>query len=207
MYGIRSAKTVTVVTFLHQQKDDENYENILPAGLERIGTFAPSLDEINSDNYIALVKVNQKLQSFIQHEDTFKSVPFKTVEEVDLATLRIKTKIAVQLSSKEEETDQFLDKLLDKINSDSASFLMDKSRVVLSCSGDKSILYGAPQDVNVEELTTYTENEEEEESVKAKKRSLDKDLPLVFKLYWSTVVGETETGVPQYAPIIYHQRS
>jgi hypothetical protein len=78
---------------------------------------------------------------------------------------------------------------------------------VLSCSGDKSVLYGAPQDVNVEELTTYIQEEEDEENVKAKKRSVDKDVTLLFKLFWSTVPEDASTGVPQCAPLIYHQRS
>lgn len=198
---------MTVVTFLFQAKDDENYENILPAGLERIGVFAPHLDCVNLSVNLALVKIEGKLQCYIQSHDGFKTVPFKTVENLDLATLRMKSKIAVQLSSKEQETDDFFGKLLDKINSDASSFLMDKSRVVLSCSGDKSIFYGAPQDLNVEELTTYIEDEEEEGNIKSKKRSLDKNAPLQFKLFWSTVLEETTTGVPQYAPIIYHQRS
>lgn len=195
------------MTFLNHKKDDENYENILPAGLERIGMFALSLDEVNSDNFVALIKTEQKFQCFIQHEDTFKNVSFKTVESLDLATLRIQTKIAVQLSSKPEETDGFLDKLLDKINSDAASFLLNKSRVVLSCSGDKSVLYGAPQDVSVEELTSYIQNEEEEDNVKSKKRSVDKNAPVLFKLYWATVLEDTTSGVPQCAPLIYHQKS
>lgn len=208
LYGIKSVKTVTIVTFLNQQKVDENYENILPAGLERIGAFGLSLDEINSDNYVALVQ-EDKLKCYVQDkDDNFKNTPFKTVETVDLATLRIQTHIGIQLSAKEEETDGFLDKLLDKINSDAASFVMDKSRVILSCNGDKSILYGAPQDVNVEELTTYiVEEEDEEETVKAKKKSVDKDVTLLFKLFWSTVLDDTPSGVPQCAPLIYHQRS
>nr|CAH0101801.1 unnamed protein product [Daphnia galeata] len=207
LYGIKSVKTVTIVTFLNQQKVDENYENILPAGLERIGAFGLSLDEINSDNYVALVQ-EDKLKCYVQDkDDNFKNTPFKTVETVDLATLRIQTHIGIQLSAKEEETDGFLDKLLDKINSDAASFVMDKSRVILSCNGDKSILYGAPQDVNVEELTTYiVEEEDEEETVKAKKKSVDKDVTLLFKLFWSTVLDDTPSGVPQCAPLIYHQR-
>ena len=207
LYGIKSAKTVTIVTFLNHKKDDENYENVLPAGLEKIGTFALNLDEVNSDNYVALIKTDTKLQCYVQNEDSFKNVPFKTLENLDLATLRIQTKIAVQLSSKPEETDGFLDKLLDKINSDAASFLLDKSRVVLCCSGDKSVLHGAPQDVNVEELTTYIQNEEEEENVKAKKKSVDKDAPVLFKLYWATVLEDAVSGVPQCAPLIYHQKS
>ena len=82
-----------------------------------------------------------------------------------------------------------------------------KSRVILSCNGDKSILYGAPQDVNVEELTTYiVEEEDEQETVKAKKKSVDKDVTLLFKLFWSTVLDDTSSGVPQCAPLIYHQR-
>lgn len=197
------------MTFLNQQKDDENYENILPAGLERIGVFAPSVDEVNSDNYVALVKVDHKLQAFIQDQDTFKNVPSKTVETIDLAILRIKTKIAVQLSSKPDETDEFFDKLFDKINSDAASFLLNESKVVLCCSGDKSTMCGAPQDINIEELATYQSHAEDEEEVvnsKSKKKSVDKSLPLLFKLYWSTVLEDTATGVPQYAPIIYHQR-
>jgi hypothetical protein len=69
-------------------------------------------------------------------------------------------------------------------------------------------LYGAPQDVNVEELTTYiVEEEDEEETVKAKKKSVDKDVTLLFKLFWSTVLDDTPSGVPQCAPLIYHQRS
>ncbi|KAK4025765.1 hypothetical protein OUZ56_014812 [Daphnia magna] len=206
LYGIKSVKTVTVVTFLNQQKVDENYENILPAGLERIGAFGRCLDEINSDNYIALVQ-DEKLKCFIQDQDnSFKSVPFKTVDDVDLATLRVETKISVQLSSKEEETDRFLEKLLDKINSDAASFVMDKSKVALLCSGDKSVLYGAPQDVNVEELTTYMQDEDEEENIKTKKKSVVKDVALLFKLYWSTVLEDASSDVPQCAPLIYHQR-
>lgn len=207
LYGIKSVKTVTVVTFLHQQKVEDNYENILPAGLERIGAFGRCIDEINSDNFIALIH-DDKLKCFIQDEDdSFKNVAFKIVDNVDLATLRIQTKISVQLSAKEEETDRFLDKLLDKINSDAASFVMDKSKVALMCSGDKSVLYGAPQDVNVEELTTYMQEEDEEENVKTKKRSVDKDVLLLFKLYWSTVLEDASGDVPQCAPLIYHQRS
>lgn len=195
------------MTFLYQQKDDENYENVLPAGLERIGAFGPSLDEISTDNFVALIKTDEKLKCFIQDQDTFKNVPFKTVENVDLATLRIKTKIAIQLSSKEEETDGFMAKLLDKVNSDAASFLLDKSKVVLTCSGDKSVLYGAPQDVTVEELATYIQEEGEEEDGKSKKKWVDKELPVYFKLYWATVMEEAPTGVPQCAPLIYHQKS
>lgn len=201
---------MVAVTFLNQTvEDDDNYENILPAGLEKIGTFALNLDEIDTDNALALIKKDGKVQCFILQNDTFKNVPLKTTDSIDLATLRIKVKIPFQLSSKEEETDAFLGKLLDKINSDSASFLMENSSVVFICNGDKSVLYGAPQDVSVEELAGYTQDgdEEENEHAKKSKKIVDKEQPIYFKLYWSAVSEDTVTGIPQCAPLIYHQKS
>ena len=209
LYGLQSAKNLAVVTFLNQVEDDDNYENILPAGLEKVGTFALSLDEVNTDNALALIKKDGKLQCFLLQDEAFKNVPLKTVESLELANLRIKTKIPFQLSSKEEETDGFLGKLLDRINSDSASFLMENSSVVLICNGDKSVLHGAPQDVTVEELAGYTRDEDEEENVKKSKKVVDKQQPVNFKLYWSSVSegNDTVTGIPQCAPLIYHQKS
>ena len=177
--------------------------------MERIGTFALSLDEVNTDNALALIKKDGKLQCFLLQNDAFKNVPLKTTDALDFATLRVKVKIPFQLSSKEEETDVFLGKLLDKINSDSASFLMENSSVVLICNGDKSVLHGAPQDVSVEELAGYAQagDEEENQHVKKSKKIVDKEQSIYFKLYWSAVSEDTVTGIPQCAPLIYHQKS
>ena len=154
LYGIKSKKSVTIVTFIEQNQEGE-YENILPAGLEHVGIFTISLDEVNDGNTIALIKTEKKLECFQLVNESFKQVGFKTIENLDLATLRIRTKIPLFFSSRVEETDTLLDKLLDKINSDAAAFLLDSSRVVLTCSGDKSDIQGAPQDVSVEELLQY----------------------------------------------------
>lgn len=194
------------MTFLNQT-DDEGYENILPAGLERIGAFSQSIDEVSTDNYVAVVKKEDELQCFLQENNDFSSVPHETVESINFATVRVETTIPILLSLKEEETDGFLEKLLDKINSDAASFLMNKSSAVLVCSGDKSVIYGAPQDVTVEELACYTKAENEETTVKSSKRSVDKSQPIKFKLFWSCVSEDASTGIPQCAPLIHHQKS
>jgi len=206
LYGIKSKKCLTIVTFIEQTQEGE-YENILPAGLEHIGIFTQSLDEVNDGNMIALIKnKNQKLECFQLVNESFKQVAFKTVDNLDLAILRVCTKIPFYFSSKIEETDHFLEKLLDKINSDAAAFLLDKSRVVLTCCGDKSDIRGSPQDVSVEELVGYVLDENEEDIVKNSKKALDKQLPIYFKMYWASVAEDPATGVPQCAPLIYHQR-
>lgn len=207
MYGISSNEAITVVTFLSREGDNVIDENVLPGGLERIGSFGSQIGSADSRNLLLIVKVGNECQCYIQNEEAIENVPFKIVEDLDLASLRMKCKITVLLSCKEQETDDLFEKLLIKINSGAASYLLSKSRVVLSCSSDNSILYGAPQDLNVEELASHIEFEEDEEFMKRKKRILDKNLPLQFQLYWSTVSEELTTSVPQYAPIIYHQRS
>ena len=206
LYGIKSKKSVTIVTFIEQNQDGE-YENILPAGLEHVGIFTLSLDEVNDGNAIALIKTDAKLECYHLVNESFKQVSFKAVENLDLATLRIRTKIPFFFSSRPEETDTFLDKLLDKINSDSSAFLLDKSRVVLTCSGDKSDIQGAPQDVTTEELAKYSQDNDDEEVVQKSNRALDKQLPIYFKMYWASVAEDPATGVPQCSPLIYYQRS
>jgi len=205
LYGIKSKKSVTIVTFIEQNQDGE-YENILPAGLEHVGIFTLSLDEVNDGNAIALIKTDAKLECYHLVNESFKQVSFKAVENLDLATLRIRTKIPFFFSSRPEETDTFLDKLLDKINSDSSAFLLDKSRVVLTCSGDKSDIQGAPQDVTTEELAKYSQDNDDEEVVQKSNRALDKQLPIYFKMYWASVAEDPATGVPQCSPLIYYQR-
>jgi len=205
LYGIKSKKSVTIVTFIEQNQDGE-YENILPAGLEHVGIFTLSLDEVNDGNAIALIKTDAKLECYHLVNESFKQVSFKAVENLDLATLRIRTKIPFFFSSRPEETDTFLDKLLDKINSDSSAFLLDKSRVVLTCSGDKSDIQGAPQDVTTEELAKYSQDNDDEEVVQKSNRALDKQQPIYFKMYWASVAEDPATGVPQCSPLIYYQR-
>jgi len=206
LYGIKSKKSVTIVTFIEQNQEGE-YENILPAGLEHVGIFTLSLDEVNDGNTIALIKTEKKLECFQLVNESFKQVGFKTIENLDLATLRIRTKIPLFFSSRVEETDTLLDKLLDKINSDAAAFLLDSSRVVLTCSGDKSDIQGAPQDVSVEELLQYAHDGDEEEIVQKSNKVSNKDLPIDFKMYWASVAEDPTTGLPQCSPLIYHQRS
>lgn len=206
LYGIKSKKSVTIVTFIEQNREGE-YENILPAGLEHVGIFTLSLDEVNDGNTIALIKNGKKLECFQLVNESFKQVGFKTVENLELATLRVRTKIPFFFSSLADETDAFLEKLLDKINSDAAAFLLDKSRVVLTCSGDKSDIQGAPQDVSVEELVQYAHDEDEENTVRESNKVQDKQLPIYFKMYWASVAEDPATGVPQCSPLIYHQRS
>jgi len=205
LYGIKSKKSVTIVTFIEQNREGE-YENILPAGLEHVGIFTLSLDEVNDGNTIALIKNGKKLECFQLVNESFKQVGFKTVENLELATLRVRTKIPFFFSSLADETDAFLEKLLDKINSDAAAFLLDKSRVVLTCSGDKSDIQGAPQDVSVEELVQYAHDEDEENTVRESNKVQDKQLPIYFKMYWASVAEDPATGVPQCSPLIYHQR-
>lgn len=205
LYGIKSKKSVTIVTFIEQNQEGE-YENILPAGLEHVGIFTLSLDEVNDGNTIALIKTEKKLECFQLVNESFKQVGFKTIENLDLATLRIRTKIPLFFSSRVEETDTLLDKLLDKINSDAAAFLLDSSRVVLTCSGDKSDIQGAPQDVSVEELLQYAHDGDEEEIVQKSNKVSNKDLPIDFKMYWASVAEDPTTGLPQCSPLIYHQR-
>ena len=132
LYGVRSANALNVVTFMNQPvADDENYENILPGGLERIGVLAVSIDEINTENNeIAIIKKDDKLQCHILKDGAFKPVAHKVVDSLDLAVLRLQTKFSIQLSTKEEETDGFLEKLLNKLESNAASFLMYQSSVV-----------------------------------------------------------------------------
>jgi len=213
LYGVRSANALNVVTFMNQPvADDENYENILPGGLERIGVLAVSIDEINTENNeIAIIKKDDKLQCHILKDGAFKPVAHKVVDSLDLAVLRLQTKFSIQLSTKEEETDGFLEKLLNKLESNAASFLMDHSSVVLIRDNESaaisSVIHGAPQDVNVEELAAYTkDDDEEDDNVKKSKRGVDKNAPISFKFYWSSVLEEAGS-IPQCAPLIYHQKS
>jgi len=120
------------------------------------------------------------------------------------------------VSSKAEETDALLDKLLDRVDSDAAAFLLAGSRTAVLCSGTKSVLVGAPQDVSVEELAASAryaggdggdDNDDDDSSDAKKKKTLDRARPLDFKLYWTSVSAEDATAaVPNCAPLIYHQK-
>ena len=203
LYGLQCENVVTVVTFLIPI-NDEDYESILPAGLEQVGYFALGLDDLSSDTTVAIINSGGKLDCYVQENERFREADLK-ITSVAFATLRLRTKIPLQLSCKSEETDAYLDKLLDKINSDAAAFLLDRSRVVVTCNGCKSALIGAPQDIDVQELSSYVGSAEEEG--RNSNNVWDRQLPLDFKLFWSSVSDDESVAVPHCAPLIYHQKS
>jgi hypothetical protein len=207
LYGYKSSEnSVTVVTFLVQVNDEE-YENILPAGLDSVGSFALNLDDVSSDTSLALVRdAEGKFECYVQEDDRFRESEYSVTDDLEMATLRIRTKIPLQLSSKHEETDILLDKMVDKINSDAAAYLLDRSRAVVLSNGYKSVLVGAPQDVTVEELAQLVGTDGIEEDDIQEKKVVDHSQPLDFKLYWASVAEESDGSVPHCAPLIYHQK-
>ena len=197
---------MTVVTFLVQVNDEE-YENILPAGLDSVGSFALNLDDVSSDTSLALVRdAEGKFECYVQEDDRFRESEYSITEDLEMATLRIRTKIPLQLSSKHEETDILLDKIVDKINSDAAAYLLDRSRAVVLSNGYKSVLVGAPQDVTVEELAQLVGTDGIDEDDVQEKSVVDHSQPLDFKMYWASVAEESDGSVPHCAPLIYHQK-
>lgn len=206
MYGLRGTDCITILTFIIRN-EDEDFENVLPAGVEALGELTASREDLSLNFPLGAIKEEDGTLSFLLLEsDDWVVVKPTVIDNAQLATLRVRAKLPIQLSVKNEETDSLLSKLDDKLNSDAAAYLLEGSRVITICNGDQSIIHGAPQDVSVEELACYIVPDDDEDGGKPSKRVADKTRPLDFQLYWSSVLASLE-GVPQCAPLIYQQKS
>lgn len=85
------------MTFLVQH-DNEEYENILPGGLDAVGTFARTLEDVQSDSSLALIMTEDGLTCYVQDEaENFQEEDFQTKDGIEFAVLRTRANIPIQV--------------------------------------------------------------------------------------------------------------